>query len=467
MSDTVVALSSGLVPSGVAVIRISGPTAANAVMALAGALPPARQATLRRLRDPRCGSALDDALVLFFPGPASFTGEDVAELHCHGGVAVVEGVIDALLSVDDVRMATAGEFTQQAFANGKLDLAQVEAVGDLIDASSREQVSQALDQLSGAARDKLNAWRAILAEIRATIEADLDFSDEDDVPGSVLDSVPQRLRDLNLEIRAEIEDKTAERLRSGFRVVLAGGANAGKSTLLNALLERDAAIVTPVPGTTRDRIDAVLDLDGLPIILTDTAGFRTAVDIADEIERIGIGRTQEALREADCIVWLLGGEGSGNHDRNAGSIGRDGDDGSAAIATDVGMIRVRSKVDLDHPLTTQNAPDDAVLRVSGKTGAGLAALKRKIGAVLRTRHELIRTRNSLAVIALDARRRTSLMAASEAIEDATTRSSERHAMIEMVAEDLRRAQRSLGEIVGDVDPEGVLDVVFSRFCIGK
>lgn len=274
MAETVAALSSGLVPSGVAVIRVSGPQVRFTLEKIAGIRPSPRKASLRTFSDPQTGQRIDKGLALFFPAPNSFTGEDVAEFHCHGGRAVVDAMLRALWSLDGVRAADAGDFTRQAFVNGKLDLTQVEAVGDLIHASTSLQLDQALAQLDGAATRKLSAWKEALADCRAQIEADLDFSDEDDVPGSVVDSLPEQLGILKSAIEDELSSHVAERVRDGFQVVLAGAPNSGKSTLLNALLERDAVLVSPIAGTTRDQIDVPIDLDGLPVILTDTAGLR-------------------------------------------------------------------------------------------------------------------------------------------------------------------------------------------------
>ena len=451
MTDTIAALSSGLVPSGVAVLRVSGPGVRFALERIAGGVPQPRLAKLTTLRQPGTDAVLDRALVLFFPAPHSFTGEDVAELHCHGGRAVVDAVLAALWSLDGVTPAKAGDFTRQAFINGKLDLTQVEAVGDLIHASTEAQRAQALDQLEGAASRKLVVWKDRLAECRALLEADLDFSDEDDVPGSVVDSLPERLTSLRSEIQRDLDQHFGERLRDGFRVVLAGAPNSGKSTLLNALLDREAALVSSVAGTTRDQIDVPVDMDGLPVVLTDTAGLRDRVADVDPIEAMGIERSHKALLEADCVLWLKGGEESSE---------------AGKMLDEEKTIRLRSKIDL----AEFSAPNDGDVdfKVSGRTGEGLDELRLAVAAMLRTRYaEGLSGQDAGASVALDARRRIALEECAASIDQALQLLDIGSDHLEQVAEELRLAQRSLGVITGDVDPEGVLDVLFVRFCIGK
>ncbi|GAB5509684.1 MAG: tRNA uridine-5-carboxymethylaminomethyl(34) synthesis GTPase MnmE [Hyphomicrobiales bacterium] len=445
---TVAALSSGLVPSGVAIIRISGPLTRFALETLSGSVPEPRFASLRTLKNPANGVVLDHALVLFFPAPHSFTGEDVGEMHCHGSRAVVDGVLAALWSLDGIGPAQAGDFTRQAFANGKMDLVQVEALGDLIHASTAGQRDLALSHLSGSASRKLTQWRDRLVHARAMIEAELDFSDEDDVPGSVLDSLPEQLRVLSVELKADLEDQFSERLREGFRVVLAGAPNSGKSTLMNALLEREAALVSPVAGTTRDRIDAAIDLDGLPVLLSDTAGLRDAGDVSDPVEVLGIDRARDALDQADCIIWLEGG------------------DQAAESYDDERSIRIRSKSDL----RDENRDEDStVLAVSGRTGEGLVALKQHMRATLVERYQGSAGSDRVAneTISVDARRRSAVNQALNGLHAALSGLSATNPHLDLIAEDLRVTQLALGAISGDVDAEGVLDVVFSSFCIGK
>lgn len=445
---SVAALSSGIVPSGVAVIRISGPQTRFALETLAGSVPQPRLASLRTLRDPKNGNVLDQALVLFFPSPHSFTGEDVGEFHCHGSRAVIDGVLGALWALDGVGPAEAGDFTRQAFANGKMDLLQVEALGDLLQASTIGQRDQALAHLAGSASRKLAGWRDRIVHLRAMIEADLDFSDEDDVPGSVVDSLPEQLNLLANEMRADLADHFGERLRDGFKVVLAGAPNSGKSTLMNALLEREAALVSPIAGTTRDRIDAAIDLDGLPVLLSDTAGLRTSDEAGDPVEQLGIERARQAVEEADCIVWLVGG------------------DGFDSTIDESRSIRVRSKCDLAGSGTEREG--DA-LAVSGVTGEGLLELRQQVRAGLVARFESTGGADRVAyeTISVDARRRQAIQRALNNLEAARAGLMLVDPHLDMVAEDLRLAQSGLGTITGDVDAEGVLDVVFSSFCIGK
>lgn len=444
-SPTVIALSSGALPSGVAVIRISGPHAFTALESIAGTLPEARKATLRALRSGD-GERLDQALIFAFPGPGSFTGEDVAELHCHGGQAVVDGVLKALLTASGVSLAQAGDFTRQAFANGKLDLMQVEALGDLIHATTAAQKSLALDQLSGAASQKLLVWRDALIYIRAAIEADLDFSDEDDVPGSVVDSIPEQLRVLIDELHQDLNNTFLERLRDGFRVVLAGPPNSGKSTLLNALLQREAALVSPIAGTTRDQIDVAVDIDGLPVLLSDTAGLRDLTD--DPLERLGMNKTQAALKSADCVVWLAGDDGVSDQFEHyvQDAIQR--------------SIRVRSKQDI---VAMSLAVGE--LGISGLTGEGLDDLKKHIANELRS----LQSDGNFdhGQVALDVRRRTALQMAATHLSNALDRLTDPSVALDHCAEDLRLAQRSLAEITGEVGSEDILDALFFRFCIGK
>jgi tRNA modification GTPase len=448
MSSTVAALSSGLVPSGVAVIRVSGPHVRLALQSMVGYVPQPRVAHLRTLREPQSRKILDKALVLFFQGPASFTGEDVAEFHCHGGRAVVDGVLSALFSLDGVAPAQPGDFTRQAFSNGKLDLTQVEAVGDLIHAGTAAQREQALDQLGGAAGRQLAFWRDEIADMRASIEADLDFSDEDDVPGSVIDSLPERLAELIAAMEAEMDQGLAERLRDGFRVVLAGAPNSGKSTLLNALLKRDAALVSPVAGTTRDQLEVPIDLHGLPVLLTDTAGLRD--DGADIVEAMGIERTRSAVRQADLTVWV--------------SVGADPDT-DGGLTAGPNSIRIRSKSDLasrpDH-----GGPFD--LEVSALTGDGLDALKRLVADRLRSQHVVgSNGEHAVGSVVLDARRRSAVKRTVDHLRSSKRSLDTPVLFLDRAAEDLRLAQRALGEVTGDIDVEGILDVVFARFCIGK
>ena len=300
--DTIFALSSGAGRAGIAVIRLSGQGTAAAFVRLAGHLPAPRRATVRRLCRHRDGLPIDQALVLWLPGPASYTGEDMAELHVHGGRAVVELILAELGQGTGFRLADPGEFTRRAFLNGKLDLTAAEGVADLIDAETEAQRRQAMRQYSGALRSVCDSWRLDLIEAMDLVEAAIDFSDEGDVPADVMAPIRPRLIDLCAAMAAHLGDgRRGEILRDGYHVMLAGAPNAGKSSLLNALAQRDAAIVSAEPGTTRDIIEVRLDLDGLPVVLSDTAGIR---DPQNAIEREGIRRTLELGQSSDLIVWV-------------------------------------------------------------------------------------------------------------------------------------------------------------------
>src|SRR4030081_3216626 len=299
--QTIFALSSGRPPSAIAIVRISGPQAGPALMALGGKIPPGRTATRALLRDAR-GRPLDDAVVLWFPGPASATGEDVAEFHVHGGRAVLASIFAALASLRDMRAAEPGEFTRRAFENGKLDLTEAEGLDDLIHADTDRQRRQALRQLKGLLGDRARDWRADIIEASALIEAGIDFSDEGDVPAELVAPALAKIKTL----RGEIEEVLAaqgrsERLRDGLVVAISGPPNVGKSTLINQLARREVAIVSPHAGTTRDIIEVQLDLDGYPVTVIDTAGIRES---DDPVEQEGVRRARARAGEADLVLWL-------------------------------------------------------------------------------------------------------------------------------------------------------------------
>lgn len=428
--DTIFALGTGAGRAAIAVIRISGPGAGAALEALTGKIPAPRRATLAALRSPDNGELLDHGLTLFFPGPASSTGEDYGELHLHGGRAVVEGAFAALHRLPGLRPAEPGEFSRRGFANGKLDLSQAEALADLVDAQTAAQRRQALRIAGGAMRRKAEEWRAALVEAQALLEAELDFGDEGDVGGFSVVRLDALLTPLAEEMRAALRIAPAsERMRDGFVVIILGRPNVGKSTLLNALTRRDLAIVSPIPGTTRDMIEAHLDIGGLPVLLIDTAGLR---ETADDIERIGVDRTLARIEAADLALWLS-------------------DTGEAPPSGDIDTIRVATKTDLCP------APSDAI-GVCSLSGAGLEALVAEIETRARARLGdggealIVRERHRLAV-------EQALRAVEAGIAENTA--------LELVAEELREAGRALGRIVGAIDVEDVLDAVFSRFCIGK
>ncbi|MGD9543953.1 MAG: tRNA uridine-5-carboxymethylaminomethyl(34) synthesis GTPase MnmE [Methylocystis sp.] len=428
--DTIFALGTGAGRAAIAVIRISGPGSGDALQALAGKRPAPRRATVATLHDPATGEALDRGVALFFPGPASSTGEDYAELQLHGGRAVVEGTLAALHRLPGLRAAEPGEFARRGFENGKLDLSQAEALVDLIDAQTEAQRRQALHVAGGALRRKVELWRAALVDALALVEAELDFSDEADVAGCSPARLSALLSPLVEDMRAALRLAPAsERMRDGFVVIILGRPNVGKSTLINALTQRDLAIVSAIPGTTRDMIEAHFDIGGLPVTLIDTAGLR---DAADEIERIGVDRTLARVETADLALWLS-------------------DSGESPPRCDVETIRVATKIDLSP------APEGAI-GVCALSGAGLEALVAAIGR--RARASL---GDGAAALIVRERHRQALEQALESVDAVLIEEGP----LELHAEELRRASRSLGRIVGAVDVEDVLDAVFSRFCIGK
>ena len=427
---TIFAVSSGAPPAAIAVLRISGPRAADAARQLAGALPPPRRAGLRTLRDPANGDVLDRALVLFFPGPNSATGEDLVELHLHGGRAVVRAVERVLAKLPEHCAAEAGEFTRRALMNGQIDLSEAEGLGDLLAAETEAQRQLAMRSAEGAVRREVEGWTHRLLAIAAQVEAVLDHSDEEDVAteAASLETLRIAARDLGEEIAALAERPPVERVRDGLRVVLGGPPNAGKSTLFNALCERDAAIVSPIAGTTRDRIEAAVSREGIAYVLVDTAGLAEAA--GDAIEEIGIGRAREALAAADILLWL-------------------GDD---APPPHEAAIWVHARADQDG----RGHQGDEGVAVSAVTGEGLAVLWRRIDELAR---QLI---PPLDMVALNQRQRMLAVQAAGSLARAA-----RHGDMLLMADELRSARMNLDAITARAGIEHVLDALFSRFCIGK
>ncbi|MGN6817920.1 MAG: tRNA uridine-5-carboxymethylaminomethyl(34) synthesis GTPase MnmE [Sphingomonas sp.] len=423
--STIFAPSSGLPPAAIAVIRISGPHAFAAARALAGELPVPREARLRTLRD-AAGDHLDTALVLVFPAPNTATGEDLVELHVHGGRGVVAAVEAALAVQPGLRRAEPGEFTRRALTNGRIDLAEAEGLGDLLSAETDLQRRAALAMADGSLSRRIATWRAALLGLAARLEASLDFADEADVDPVLLDGIRDEGRAIAVEIDATLSIPSVDRLRDGIRVVLAGPPNSGKSTLLNALARREAAIVSPIAGTTRDRIEVPVARDGIPFVLTDTAGLRDAA--GDAIEAIGIDRASQAIAGADLVLWL-------------------GDEPPAEP-----MLWIHARTDLPGRLVK---PAGAVLSVSAETGEGVEQL----WALLTSRAaSLIPGASDMA---LNQRQRTHCAEALEALQDLGSHDDL------IVADALRRANVALARITGDVGIEAMLDALFARFCIGK
>ena len=420
LSDTIYALSSGAPPAGVAIIRISGPKAADALVALGRRLPEPRVATFRQLRVD--GELLDNSVILWLPGPKSATGEDQAELHVHGGRAVIARALAALGAMDGLREARPGEFTRRSFENGALDLAEAEGLGDLLLAETEGQRRAALVLMGGRLSREVAGWQDRFLGLAAEVEAALDFSDEDDVVPLAAD-FGARVAGLRGEMAEALARPGAERLKDGVRVVIAGPPNAGKSSLINVLADREAAIVTDVAGTTRDLVEVPVALGGMPFLLTDTAGLRDTVDV---VEAIGVDRARASIRGADLVLWL-----------------------GAPVDAPPGAVRVHPKADLTPP------PPEADLATSVMTGEGLAALVDLLVA---------RARDLLPIpgeIALNARHRAAIAEAADALGEAASPD------LLIAAEALRTARTALDRVTGKAGVEDMLDALFGRFCIGK
>lgn len=450
--STIFALSSGRPPAAIAVIRISGPSAGEALRALAGRIPEPRKGMFARLRDPATKEIIDEALALWFPGPNSETGEDTVELQIHGGRAVIEATFAVLARLADFRMAEPGEFTRRAFENGKLDLTRVEGLADLIAADSEAQRRQALRQLQGLLGDKAETWRKSLIEALALVEAQIDFPDEGDVPADLVTPALAAVKKLREEIADVLrQGDRGERLREGMVVAIAGPPNAGKSSLLNRLARREAAIVSPFAGTTRDVIEVHLDLGGYPVVLLDTAGIRPS---EDPVEQEGIRRAETRAKAADLVLWVIDANGKevNYSSHNEAKFSR--------------SWLVENKV--DDPLSSKinnteskiSNVDDREFRVSAKTGSGISHLLDALATEAASFFGGTET-----VFVTRARQRTDLAATLAAITRALD--PDLTGKDDLIAEELRLAARSLGRLTGRVDVEDVLDVIFRDFCIGK
>jgi tRNA modification GTPase len=440
--QTIYALASGRTPSAIAIIRISGPASGRVLERLCGKRPQPRLATLATLKRSD-GEAIDESVALWFPAPHSATGEDVAELQVHGGRAVIAAVFAVLETIDGVRPAEPGEFTRRAFENGKLDLTEAEGLDDLIHADTDRQRRQALRHLKGLLGTRAENWRQQIIEASALIEAGIDFSDEGDVSTELVAPALRKIAALKAEIEKTLAASAqSERLRDGLTVAIAGPPNAGKSTLLNRLAKREAAIVSPHAGTTRDVIEVHLDLDGYPVTLIDTAGLR---DTDDPVEQEGVRRARERVRVSDIVLWLSDaretlpkGEGISNN--------------SAPVWT------VRNKTDLVVNEKKANA-DPAEFEISAARGDGVDAL---IAALVSYAHTYFGAGEN--AIVSRARHRNLLLEAVQALGRAEQLAGQGD---EFVAEELRIAVHSLGKLLGRVDIEDILDSIFRDFCIGK
>lgn len=420
--DTIVAQSSGRPPAAIAVVRTSGPSARRAAKALIGSLPEPRHAALRRLVDPRDGCVIDEALVLRFDAPHSSTGEDIVEYQCHGGRATIDALINALLAQPGVRLAEPGEFTRRALANGRIDLTEAEGLADLLAAETELQRRSAMVRAGGAMRKRLEAWRARLLTLAARAEVAIDYADEEDGTGDP--ALQPDIRLLAQEMGRLIDAPRVEPLRDGIRVVAAGPPNAGKSSLINALAQSEKAIVTHIPGTTRDVIEVPIAIDGVPFVLVDTAGLRESLDA---VEGIGIERARNEAERAHLLLWL----------------------GEPSLAPD------RSDIILISPKADLGEVGEG-LAVSSATGVGLAELMKLL---VERAGKLLPQGDGLA---LDRRQSALLCEAHAALDRAADLADP-----VMLAEELRIARVSIDRISGRAGVEDLLDALFSRFCLGK
>ena len=423
--DTIYALSSGRPPAAIAIIRVSGDGAHDVGAALAGDLPAPRLAAVRDLRDPDSGELLDEALVMRFDAPASSTGEDAVEFHCHGGRAVVEAVM-AAVSSSGARLAEPGEFTRRAFENGRIDLTEAEGLADLIEAETESQRRAALLMAEGGFRRQIDAWRLLLLDLSARAEAAIDYVDDDSVEADP--TLAADCAALARELGGWLERPRAEPLREGVRVVLAGPPNTGKSSLLNVIAGQERAIVTPVAGTTRDHIDVVLSLSGIPFCLTDTAGLRASGEL---VEQLGVERSRRLIELADILVWLGEPDAAPDHPR---------------------LVRVHARCDADG---RGPAPEGSVA-VSSVTGTGIAAL---VALLVEQARDLLPAEGEIALNRRQASRVEDAYVALQHIEDAGD--------LAVAADHLRVARGAFDRLTGRAGVEDVLDSLFSRFCLGK
>ena len=424
-TETIFALASGRPPAAIAIIRISGPRAHVAGTSLAGELPMARSAELRSLRDPATGELLDEALALRFDGPASATGEDVVELHCHGGRAVIDGILAALRTCEGLRMAEPGEFTRRAFSNGRIDLTEAEGLADLLEAETESQRRAALALSRGGLRRQIDDWQERVLALSAAAERAIDYDDGDaPIERSLLDAC----RDLSDDLQSWLDRPRIEPLKDGVLVVVAGPPNSGKSSLINTIVGEERAIVTEIPGTTRDHLDIPLSIGGIPVRLTDTAGLR---ETDDRIEAIGVERAWRLVDRADVLVWLGTRAETPEHPRR---------------------VQVQSKCDLpDSPLSTED-----VIAVSAVTGTGVDDLLARVGSLAR------QVLPDEGAIALNRRQAELIENAAQALREAAVMSD-----VPIVAELLRRARASFDRLTGRARVDDMLDALFSRFCLGK
>jgi tRNA modification GTPase len=450
-TDTIIALASGSGRAGIAVVRVSGPGSAGVLAHFSRRpAPEARVASIRELRDAE-GGFLDEAIVLWMPGPNSYTGEDVVEFHVHGGAAVVEAVLASAVNSRLCRIADPGEFTRRAFDAGRLDLTQAEAIADLIDAETEGQRRQAGRLYQGEAARTFEGWRGLLMSAMAALEASIDFPDEADIPGEINLTALEPIEALAADLEAALGD--AGRLRSvreGFRIAILGPPNAGKSSLMNRLARREAAIVSPVAGTTRDVVEVRLVVAGYPVWVADTAGLREA---SDAIEAEGIRRALARAEEADLRIWVS----------DAADVSRETSAGAAHPGSGdlrPGDLRALNKADLMGAAPAEAGGED-VFVVSAKSGAGFDGLERRLVQIVRSRLDA----DEAPLVTRERHRglvEEALAAVERGLEGARIGIG-----AELVSEDLRLAARALGRITGSIDADDLLDRIFSQFCIGK
>lgn len=446
--QTIFALSSGRPPSAIALVRVSGPQAGLVLTTLAGKLPTPRQASRRLLRD-GAGQPIDDAVVLWFPGPGTATGEDVAEFHVHGGRAVLAAVLSAISVIPNTRAAEPGEFTRRAFENGKLDLTEAEGLDDLIHADTDRQRRQALRQLQGLLGNRARDWRERIIEASALIEAGIDFSDEGDVPAELMAPAVKAIKALHDEIAEVLAAQGhSERLRNGLVVAIAGEPNVGKSTLMNQLARREVAIVSPHAGTTRDVIEVQLDLDGYPVTVIDTAGIR---ETNDPVEQEGVRRARARAEDADLVLWLVEGARAVDPDTTR-SLWTSGE----GHRSNSSVWIVRNKIDLGGAAAARPAGE---FGISASLGDGIPEL---VEALVKFAADYFGTTEGALVTR--ARQRDLLGRASDSLRRSLELIEEGE---ELAAEELRAAAYALGRLLGRVDVEDVLGAIFQKFCIGK
>ena len=443
MIDTIYSLSTGAGSSGVAIIRLSGSASEEVLKILTRKqTPKPRLASLRRIHSPVNQDAIDEGIVIWFPGPNSYTGEDVVEFHVHGGPSITEEVLKSISTIGSCRIAEPGEFTRRAFQSGKMDLTSAEAVADLIDAKTIEQRRQALKQFDGQLAGLYDEWRKQLIDLLAYAESAIDFSDEE-LPENINKTIIHNILRIKDSITQHIDDKMiGERIRSGFHVTILGAPNSGKSSLLNRLATRDAAIVSDIAGTTRDVIEVQMNLEGFAVIISDTAGIR---DAQNEVEVEGVRRARKSADEADLVVVVFDALDL----PNISEI-------TSTYITDKSLVLI-NKVDvLEHTLPSEINGKE-ILGVSAKTGEGFEEFQLKLNQDIKNYF-----RNNEQPVLTRVRHR-------EALEEAlvSLNRSSQAKLPELVAEDIRLAVRSIGKITGRVDVEDVLDIIFNEFCIGK